>query len=105
MCVDSCGRRFDRAFSMKSWLASYQELFGKVTLREFETRTLNPERAAHFLPDFFAFIARLTLSNIKSECNAISALISYKIVVSSIAIVATSILSQIFIENLIIYCL
>ena len=104
MCVDSCGRRFDRAFSMKSWLASYQELFGKVTLREFETRTLNPERAAHFLPDFFAFIARLTLSNIKSECNAISALIS-KIVVSSVAIVATSISAHIFLESLIIYCL
>ena len=39
MCVDSCGRRFGRAFSMKSSLASYQELFGKVTLRE-----LRPER-------------------------------------------------------------
>ena len=48
MCVDSCGRRFDRAFSMKSCRID-QELFGKVTLREFETRTLNPEHAAHFI--------------------------------------------------------
>ena len=29
---------------------------------EFETRTLNPERVSHFLADFFAFIALLTLS-------------------------------------------
>ena len=49
MCVDSCGRRFGHAFSMKSSLASHEELFGKATLREFETRTLNPEHAAHFL--------------------------------------------------------
>ena len=88
---------------MVAFVVSRIVLKGKAAF-EFETRTLNPERAAHFLADFFAFIAPLTLSNFKSEFNAIVALIS-KIVVSSIAVFATSILSQIHIESLITDCL
>ena len=38
-------------FLTKSSLASYQELFCKITLL-LETRTLNTERAAHVLADF-----------------------------------------------------
>ena len=91
MCVDSCGRRFGRAFSVKSsvFQRNRRLLVSRIVLQvnatcEFETRTLNPERAALLLPDFFAFIVRLIFSNIKSGCYAITALIS-KIVVSSIA--------------------
>ena len=52
----------------------------------------NFEHAVHFLADFFAVIERLTLSNfIEVECDR---LIS-KIVVLSVAMVATSISSKI----------
>ena len=52
----------------------------------------NFEHAVHFLADFFAVIERLTLSNfIEVECD----LLISKIVVLSVAMVATSISSKI----------
>lgn len=84
MCVGTCGRRFGRAFSIKSSHASYKEVFLQANATcEFartERSTLNVQHT--FWHIFSCFIVGLTLSNLKSECNAIVALIS-KIVVSS----------------------
>ena len=63
------------SFLTKSSLASYQELFCKITL--LRVRDQNVEQgtcSARFGRFQVAFIVGLTSSNLKSECNAIVAL-------------------------------
>ena len=80
-------------FLTKSSLASYQELFCKITL----LASSRPERWTRNVQRTFwqisnAFIVGLTSSNLKSECNAI---VSNIVAVWSKEIIATSISSQI----------
>ena len=67
--MGTCGRRFRRAFSMK-WLGFFNEIVAGFVSRivlqddatcEFETRTLNKERAAHVLADFSCLYRRTNL--------------------------------------------
>ena len=106
--MGTCGSRFVARFSLNrrffNEMVLYREWNVKLSNHDKDNEgnekiqkaklmsKQNFEHAVHFLADFFAVIERLTLSNfIEVECDR---LIS-KIVVLSVAMVATSISSKI----------
>ena len=112
MYVGTCGRGFGREFSVKSSvfqrnhrLRRIKNCFARQRHLRVRDQNVDPERAAQFCQDFVSFIAPLTLSNFKSECNAIVAFKISKIVVSSIAIIAISISTKITVDSVITDCI